>query len=82
MYTHVDMLLQSLSYQIIPAILLQYSPLSLPLSPLSLSLSVHRLWERDNCQLAWTMNMVSVHTAFVDNFEETLINASDMSFMW
>ena len=75
MCTHVDMLLQSLSYQIIPAILLQYSP-----SPSSLS--VHRLWERDNCQLAWTMNMVSVHTAFVDNFEETLINACDMSFMW
>ncbi|XP_003382558.1 PREDICTED: nck-associated protein 1-like [Amphimedon queenslandica] len=40
-----------------------------------------KLWERDNCQLAWTMNMVTVHTSFVDNFEETLINASDMSFM-
>ena len=26
--------------------------------------------------------MVTVHTSFVDNFEETLINASDMSFMW
>ena len=39
MYTHVDMLLQNLSYQIIPAILLQYSPSpSLFLSPSSLSL--------------------------------------------
>ena len=30
-----------------------------------------RLWEPANHPLAWTMNMVSVHTSYVDNFVET-----------
>ena len=41
-----------------------------------------RLWEQANRQLAWTMNMLSVHTSYIDNFEETLITLSDLSFMW
>jgi NCK-associated protein 1 len=40
-----------------------------------------KLFDKDNRQLAYTMNMVSVHSAFIDNFEETLIKASDLSFM-
>ena len=45
-------------------------------------LFLHRLAEKDNCQLAWTMNMVSVHSMFVDSLEEIIISVSDMSFMW
>ena len=43
---------------------------------------VYRLFEKDTCQLAWTMNMVSIHSSYIDNLEETIINASDLSFMW
>lgn len=42
----------------------------------------NRLWDKDNCQLGWTMNMVSVHSSLVDYFEELLIESSDLSFMW
>ena len=43
---------------------------------------LYRLFEKDTCQLAWTMNMVSIHSSYIDNLEETIINASDLSFMW
>ncbi len=41
-----------------------------------------RIADKDNCQLAWTMNMVSVHSVFVDSLEELIIDSSDLSFMW
>ena len=46
-----------------------------------LSLS-HSLRERDNQDLAPTMNAIVVHSKLVDSFEETLIQHADMSFLW
>ena len=43
---------------------------------------LYRLWDQSNQQLAWTMNMVTIHSSFVDCFEEMLIASSDFSFMW
>ena len=45
-------------------------------------MTLYRLWEPANHQLAWTMNMISVHTSYSDSFEETLISSSDLSFMF
>ncbi len=42
----------------------------------------HSLKDRDNADLAPTMNAVAVHSKLVDSFEELLIECSDMSFLW
>ena len=41
-----------------------------------------RLWDAQAQQLAWTMNLISVHSMFLDCFDEVLIHCGDFSFMW
>ena len=45
-------------------------------------MTLYILQEQANHQLVWTINMVFVHTSYINNFEETLISSSDLSFMW
>ncbi len=42
----------------------------------------HSIKDRDNSDLAPTMNAVGVHSKLVDSFEELLIECCDLSFLW
>ena len=40
------------------------------------------LSDRENQDLAPTMNTVAVHSRMVDSFDEVMIEYADMSFLW
>ena len=42
----------------------------------------HSLKDNENGNLAPAMNGVVVHSKMVDNFQELLIEQTDLSFMW
>ena len=60
-----------------PSIIQLYNYCGVVMSVLS-----HSLRERENQDLAPTMNAIVVHSKLVDSFEETLIQHADMSFLW